>query len=153
MMKREELVDYHIKGAWHAIARMYNQYAMQHNITTSIGFVLLNIDSQEGTPATRIAPLMGMEARSLTRILKTMENKKLIVKKKDVSDGRLVRIYLTPLGRKKQEIAKNTVKQFNQLIHERIPSEKLEVFREVIGRIHEIINTGEITKILNAEQN
>ena len=152
-MKREELVDYHIKGAWHAIARMYNQYAMQHNITTSIGFVLLNIDSDEGTPATRIAPLMGMEARSLTRILKTMENKKLIVKKKDVNDGRLVRIYLTGLGRKKQEIAKNTVKQFNQLIHERIPPEKLEVFREVIGRIHEIINTGEITKILNAEQN
>lgn len=150
-MKREELVDYHIKGAWHAIARMYNQYAMQHDITTSIGFVLLNIDSQEGTPATKIAPLMGLEARSLTRILKTMENKKLIEKKKDVSDGRLVRIYLTPKGKEKKEVARNTVKQFNQLIHQRIPAEHIEVFKEVIGRIHMIISSGEITKILNAE--
>ncbi|MFN8691449.1 MAG: MarR family transcriptional regulator, partial [Cyclobacteriaceae bacterium] len=24
-MKKEETVDYHIKTAWHAIARMYNQ--------------------------------------------------------------------------------------------------------------------------------
>lgn len=150
-MKREDLVDYHIKGAWHAIARMYNQYAMQHNITTSIGFVLLNIDSAEGTPATKIAPLMGMEARSLTRILKSMENKKLILKKRDASDGRLVRIFLTSQGREKQEVAKNTVRQFNRLIHEKIPHEKLEVFREVISRIHEIIGAGELMKILNAE--
>jgi DNA-binding MarR family transcriptional regulator len=151
IMKREDLVDYHIKGAWHAIARMYNQYAMQHKITTSIGFVLLNIDSNEGTPATKIAPLMGMEARSLTRILKSMENKKLIRKKRDAIDGRLVRIYLTPQGKEKQEIAKNTVRQFNRLIHDRIPHEKLEVFREVIGRIHETIDQGELMKILNAE--
>ena len=151
MMKREDLVDYHIQGAWHAIARMYNQYAMQHKITTSIGFVLLNIDSNEGTPATKIAPLMGMEARSLTRILKSMEKKKLIRKKRDARDGRLVRIYLTPQGREKQEIAKNTVRQFNRLIHDRIPHAKLEVFREVIGRIHEIIDQGELMKILNAE--
>ncbi|MBR9998640.1 MAG: MarR family transcriptional regulator [Cyclobacteriaceae bacterium] len=150
-MKREDLIDYHIKGAWHAVARMYNQYAMQHHITTSIGFVLLNIDSEEGTPATKIAPLMGMEARSLTRILKSMENKQLIVRKRDLNDGRLVKIFLTPLGRKKQEIAKKTVRTFNQLIHQKIPREKLEVFREVIGKIHEIISTGEITKILNAE--
>ncbi|MGB5928950.1 MAG: MarR family transcriptional regulator, partial [Cyclobacteriaceae bacterium] len=49
-MKREESVDYNIKAAWHAIARMYNQQAVKHDITTSIGFVLLNIDSSEGTP-------------------------------------------------------------------------------------------------------
>jgi DNA-binding MarR family transcriptional regulator len=80
-----------------------------------------------------------------------MEKKKLIVKKKDENDGRLVRILLTPLGKKKQDIAKHTVKMFNQQIAQGIPDAKLEVFREVIGRIHEIINSGEIMKILNAE--
>jgi DNA-binding MarR family transcriptional regulator len=150
-MKKEELIDYHIKAAWHAISRMYNQYAIQHNITSSMGFVLLNIDSHEGTPATKIAPLMGMEARSLTRILKSMEKKKLIERKRDLNDGRLVKIFLTPLGLKKQEIAKNTVKAFNQLIHGRIPKEKLEVFKEVIEQIHQIINTGEIKRNLNAD--
>ncbi len=148
-MKREELIDYPIKAAWHAIARMYNQYAIRHHITTSMGFVLLNIDAQEGTPATKIAPLMGMEARSLTRILKSMEKKKLIIRKRDSSDGRLVKIFLTPLGSTKQEIAKNTVRSFNQLIHNRIPKEKLQVFTEVIEQIQDIIQKEEIKKNIN----
>ena len=87
-MDKKELIDYSIKATWHSVARLYNQYAVKHNITTSMAFVLLNIDSKEGTHATKIAPLMGMEARSLTRILKSMENKKLITRKKDAADGR-----------------------------------------------------------------
>lgn len=79
-MKREESIDYNIKAAWHAISRMYNQQAVKYGITTSIGFVLLNINSKEGTPATKIAPLMGLESRSLTRMLKSMEEKGLIYK-------------------------------------------------------------------------
>ena len=45
-MKPEETVDYNIKVAWHAISRMYNTQAAQNDITTSIGFVLLNIDQE-----------------------------------------------------------------------------------------------------------
>jgi len=115
-----------------------------------MGFVLLNIDAHEGTPATKIAPLMGMEARSLTRILKSMEIKKLIFRRRDSTDGRLVKIFLTPLGIKKQHIAKNTVRSFNQLIHDRIPEEKLKVFREVIEQIQEIIQTDDMKRKLNA---
>ena len=59
-MKPEETVDYNIKVAWHAISRMYNTQAARYDITTSIGFVLLNIDQELGTPATKIAPLLGL---------------------------------------------------------------------------------------------
>jgi MarR family transcriptional regulator, organic hydroperoxide resistance regulator len=51
-MRREDTVDYNIKAVWHAVARMYNQQAAKHDITMSMGFVLLNINSEEGTPAT-----------------------------------------------------------------------------------------------------
>jgi DNA-binding MarR family transcriptional regulator len=77
-MTPEETVDYNIKVAWHAISRMYNTQAAKHDITTSIGFVLLNIDQENGTPATKIAPLLGLETRSLTRILRSMEERGLI---------------------------------------------------------------------------
>ena len=30
-MKREETIDYHIRSAWHAISRMYNQRAQKYN--------------------------------------------------------------------------------------------------------------------------
>ena len=85
-MKREETVDFQIKAAWHAIARMYNQQALKYGGTMSIGFALLNIHTEEGTPATKIAPLMGLEARSLTRLLNSMEEKGLIYRVTDKFD-------------------------------------------------------------------
>ena len=105
-MKKEQTIDFNIKIAWHAISRMYSQYGQKFEISPSTGFVLLNIDSNEGTPATKIAPLMGLETRSLTRILKAMESKKWIMRQKDTLDGRSVRIFLTTLGKQKREISR-----------------------------------------------
>lgn len=138
-MKREETVDYNIKAAWHAIYRMYNQKAIKNDITTSIGFVLLNIQSEEGTPATKIAPLMGLEARSLTRMLKTMEKKGLIYKAPDLIDKRSVRIFLTPLGKEKKIISSKTVKDFNNEVRAIVSEEKLKTFFEVIQDINKVI--------------
>ena len=138
-MRREETVDYNIKAAWHAIARMYNQQAVKHDITMSMGFVLLNINSEHGTPATKIAPLMGLEARSLTRLLKSMEEKGLVYREADASDKRLVRIVLTKEGRRKKEKARETVLRFNQVVRDQIEVGKLSVFFEVLQQISRII--------------
>ncbi|RTQ53500.1 MarR family transcriptional regulator [Hymenobacter gummosus] len=143
-MKPEETVDYNIKVAWHAISRMYNVQAAKHDITTSIGFVLLNIDQENGTPATKIAPLLGLETRSLTRILRSMEEKGLIYKQADQQDKRSVRIFLTEEGLTKKEVSRQTVRQFNQKIREKVPAEQLEVFFRVVGQINGLIDSKSI---------
>jgi DNA-binding MarR family transcriptional regulator len=143
-MRREETVDFNIKAAWHAIARMYNQQAGKHDITMSMGFVLLNISSEHGTPATKIAPLMGLEARSLTRLLRSMEEKGLIYREADSSDKRLVRILLTKEGKKKKERSRETVLKFNETVREQIEEHKLNVFFEVLQRISKIIEKNNI---------
>jgi DNA-binding MarR family transcriptional regulator len=134
-MKPEETVDYNIKVAWHAISRMYNTQAAQNDITTSIGFVLLNIDQENGTPATKIAPLLGLETRSLTRILRSMEEKGLIYKQADSVDKRSVRIFLTPLGLEKKEVSRQTVRHFNKKVREKIPQSQLDVFFKVTSQL------------------
>ena len=138
-MKPEETVDYNIKVAWHAISRMYNTQAAQNDITTSIGFVLLNIDQEKGTPATKIAPLLGLETRSLTRILRSMEEKGLIYKQADSVDKRSVRIFLTELGLEKKEVSRQTVRHFNLKIREKIPQSQLDVFFKVAAQITSMI--------------
>ena len=138
-MRREETVDYAIKAAWHAIARMYNQQAGKHDITMSMGFVLLNIHSDEGTPATKIAPLMGLEARSLSRLLRTMEEKGLIYREADPKDRRMVRIVLTRDGKKKKEKSRETVLRFNEAVRSQIDSRRLNVFFEVLQEIQQLI--------------
>lgn len=143
-MKPKETVDYNVKALWHSISRMYNVQAAKYEITTSIGFVLLNIDINEGTPATKIAPLLGLEARSLTRMLKALEEKKLIYKMPDEKDKRSVRIFLTEKGKEKRDISRDVVKRFNFFIHENIPQEKLDVFFEVIDNINNLIDSKQI---------
>ncbi len=138
-MKREETVDYHIKSAWHAISRMYNQQAAEEGFTTAIGFVLININSKEGTPATKIAPLIGLETRSLTRMLKTMEEKGLIFKKADPVDKRSVRIFLTEEGKEKKERSINTIMDFNQHVREMVSEEELDTFFGVFSKIQLVI--------------
>lgn len=146
-MRREETVDYSIKAAWHAIARMYNQQASKLDITMSMGFVLLNIHA-EGTPATKIAPLMGLEARSLTRLLKSMEEKGLIYREADANDKRLVRIVLTKEGKKKREKSRETVLRFNNVVREQIEGDKLNTFFQVLREIQKIIEGNNIyTKV------
>ena len=129
-MRKEETVDYHIRSAWHAIARMYNQEAARYDATMAIGFVLLNIDGEEGTPATKIAPQMGLEPRSLTRILKTLEEKKAIYREVDKTDKRSVRIFLTAEGKQARERSRQTVLRFNEVVQKQIPEEKLKILME-----------------------
>lgn len=143
-MRREETVDFHLKTAWHAISRMYNQQAMKYGGTMSIGFALLNIHTEEGTPATKIGPLMGLEARSLTRLLKSMEEKGLIIRKTDEADKRSVRILLTREGKKRREKARETVLRFNEAVREVVPERKLEVFFDVVQHINRMIERSEI---------
>ncbi len=131
--------DFDIKTTWLAIAKMYNIRAQKEDITTNIGFALIHIDEEIGTPATKIAPLMGMEPRSLTRMLTNLEEKGLIYKKSGERDGRIVRIFLTELGKEKQKVAKEVVLNFNKAIYDKIPPQKLEGFFEVMDDINELV--------------
>lgn len=148
-MRKEKTIDFHIKWAWHSISRMYNTYAAQYDMTMAVGYVLLNIDLDKGTPATKIAPLLGMEPRSLVRMLKSLEEKGLIRRDMDGTDKRFVRIMLTEKGKSKREEARAGVIQFNEIIREKIPAEKLSVFLEVIKEINTLVDSeNQRTKIV-----
>lgn len=146
-MKPEETVDYHIRAAWYGFFRMYNQEAAKHGFTTSIGFVLLNLHFREGTPATKIAPLMGMESRSLSRMLKNMEEQGLIRKEQAENDKRSVLIYLTEKGLEKREISRLTVRGFNEQLSSKITSEEFKTFVNVMNKINSQIESHTEVKI------
>ncbi len=143
IQEKKRAIDFDIKVAWLAIARMYNSKAADFGITTNIGFVLLHIDEVNGTPATKIAPLMGMESRSLTRMLARLEEKQLIYRQDDPTDRRVVRIFLTEEGIKAKVTTKEVVINFNKALYQHIPLEDLDTFFRVMDRIHDVINSYE----------
>jgi DNA-binding MarR family transcriptional regulator len=138
-MKQGETICYQFKVIWHAISRMYNEEGTKHGLTATVGYVLLNIDTKEGTPATKIGPLLGMEPTSMSRMFNNMEKDQLIIREKDLVDKRSVKIKLTDKGKEKRQIAKKVVKKFNAVLENEIEQEKLKAFYEVASEINSII--------------
>lgn len=141
---KEKTIDYILRATWQSVARMYNEEASKFEGSMAIGFALLSIDKEEGTPSNYISNRMGMEPTSLTRTLKTLEEKGLIYREKNPIDGRGVLIYLTELGREKRKLSKATVLRFNDVVKQHINEEKLKHFAEVADIINELITEKKI---------
>ena len=140
-MKSTETFDFHIRWAWYKISRLYNSIAQEHGVNMSVGYALLKIDPENGTPSTKLGPLMGMESRSLTRTLKSMEEEKLIVRNPDLKDKRIIRIVLTEFGVEQREIAKKVVIDFNTIIDGKLSDAEKENFFSSIGKINEVLES------------
>ena len=150
-MRPEETIDFHVKYTWQNISKMYNEWASGFGGTMAVGFILLNIDIENGTPSTALGPKMGMESTSLSRILKNMEEKELIFRKPNPNDGRGVLVCLTEFGLEKREDAKDAVLLFNNSIFENIQKKDLEAFFRVTNKVNELITNKEI--FLRHEEN
>ncbi len=143
-MEKEFSIDHQLRATWQAVAKMYNEQAETFDSTMAMAFVILNIDYENGTPSTSLGPLMGMEATSLSRILKSMEEKGAIYREKNPNDGRGVLIKLTDLGKEKREDAKIAVLRFNEVIRQNVTEEELDSFFKVTKKINKLISEGNI---------
>ena len=141
---KEKTIDYVLRTTWLAVQRMYNEEASDYGITMATGFTLLSVDPQNGTPSTALGPKMGMEATSLSRILKTLESMRLIERLPNPNDGRGVLIHLTDSGLKNREEVKQNVLKFNNVIKNEISEQKLEHFYEVSDCIMNLISNKKI---------
>ena len=136
MSKRHtETIDSKLKTAWQVVSRMYNAEASLHDLTIAMGHFLLNIDSHEGSYGSDIAPLLGMESTSLSRITLSLEKKKLIQRIPDKDDKRKIKIKLTAKGKAAKELAKNVVRNFNHMVEIKIGKDKVESFYKTMDEI------------------
>lgn len=138
-MDKTQSIDHQLRATWQAVAKLYNERAAKHDSTMATAFVLLNIDYENGTPSTALGPSMGMEPTSLSRILKTMEEKGAIIREKNPTDGRSVIIKLTDYGKKMREVSRESVIIFNNAIREHITEEELGTFFKVTSTINKLI--------------
>ena len=143
-MRPEETIDFHFKYTWQNISKMYNEVASGFGGTMAVGFILLSIDIDHGTPSTALGPKMGMESTSLSRILKNMEEKELIFRKPNPNDGRGVLVCLTEFGVEKRDDAREAVLRFNNTVFNKVNKKDLDAFFRVANSINELINNKEI---------
>ena len=129
-----------------AVQKMYNEEAGTKGSTMATGFALISIDPENGTPSTALGPKMGIEATSLSRTLKKMEQQGLIDRKPNPEDGRGVLIHLTSFGKEMREFSKGVVLRFDEAVQEQIPEEDIKIFKKVASTITELISNKNIYK-------
>lgn len=138
MSHNELAIDQFLRSTWLSVQKMYNEQASKFNSTMVMGFTLLSIDPKNGTPSTSLGPKMGIEPTSLSRTLKNLEERGLIIRKPNPEDGRSVLIVLTEDGLKMRDVSKEVVLNFYEAIDDKISLEELAIFYKVLQKINAI---------------
>ncbi len=136
-MKPEETVDYFLKIVWQSVANKYNQIAAEYGITQALGYMLINIH-EDGTTVSQIANLTGVKSTSLSRMLKNMEDLGLIYRKADKLDKRSVKIFLTPFGVGKRQVAKDVVRKFNEYLNSHLSDKERMQLIKSLNKINQL---------------
>jgi len=139
-VKQQETIDYFLKIVWQNVANRYNQLVTDFGITQSIGYLLINIDEQEGTTVSQAAALLGLKSTSLSRMLSQLEQGGLIYRESNAGDKRSVKIYLTDLGKEKRHLARGVVKQFNNYLNEHIKESDKAHLIELLKKVNQLTN-------------
>ena len=137
-MDAQETIDFQLRWGWSKLARLYSGLAESHGISMSVGYALLSIE-REGTPSTKLGPRMGMEATSLSRTLKSMEDRGLIERRQDEHDRRSVRVFLTEDGVKARRQIRDLVIQLNARLHELLGENAVHQLLQGLARLNELL--------------
>ena len=136
---KHKTIDHILRSVWMAVSKMYQEEALKLDSTMATGFTLISIDPEQGSPSTALGPKMGMEATSLSRILKSMEERGLIIRKPHPEDGRSVLICLTEFGQEMREYSKDIVLGFDQMVRHKISEADLKIFSRVAESIMDLV--------------
>ena len=137
-VKHQETIDYFLKIVWQTVANRYNQLVTEFGITQSIGYLLINIDEVEGTTVSQAAALLGLKSTSLSRMLSQLEKTGLIYRELNQGDKRSVKIYLTPLGKEKRQMARAVVKEFNNYLNDHIKEADKQYLINLLKKINQL---------------
>ena len=117
-----------IRSSWIELFKFYNDQASKEGGTLSMAFVLLTINEKYGSPVTKIAPRMNMEPNSLSRILKSLEEKGYVLKRKNSEDKRKVYVSLTDSGLKLRDMASEKLFALEKVIKAKVSNSDLRSF-------------------------
>ena len=92
--------------------------------------VLFQLNRKDGVTQDEIAVELGMDKGAITRILQSLLQKQMVERKKDGTDRRCNRIFLTALGRETKEPVRQAKDSWNNILTKNMTEqEKKELVR------------------------
>ena len=134
----QQVLLYHLRSNWLSVSKLFNDLAKEYDSTLAMAFALLAID-EDGTPVTKIAPRMGLEPNSLSRLLNTLEEKGAIMRVNSTKDQRKVFVHLTEYGKQLRIIAIQTTFVVENEITKDLTPEERSLVLKIMQNISKVI--------------
>lgn len=145
------LNEYQCAGRWFSV--LYRQFQIfingemrEHGINSTEYICLINIEAGQKVNQKHFADVLFIDNAIITRSLKSLEQKKLIKREKSDSDKRETLITLTKEGLITQDICKEILKKWADIVYKNMSIEQKELMIELLAHISQnvlSINKGE----------
>ena len=134
----EQALFFLIKRTSKAFRRRLNRSLSEagHDITGEQWRILRCLWYKDGLRQQDLAERVNKDKTSITRIIDSMEKRDLVVRIPDRLDRRQKLIYMTNKGKRLREESMKVVKKTSLEAQQGIESEHLDVFRDVLTKIH-----------------
>jgi DNA-binding MarR family transcriptional regulator len=139
---REEPLGFALGAAARKLAKFYTQALASHSLTPSQLFLLRQLWFEDGLPLRDLGVRAQLDATSITWLVDQLEQASLVERKRNDTDRRIVRVWLTEAGRQTQtELAPALVRWEDTLHQGLLPHhtpDEIAAFRRVLATL---INT------------
>src|SRR3989442_2894709 len=96
------------------------------------GSVLLPLFEEDGLRLSELAARSRLSKQAMTTLVRTLEARRLIVRRPDPDDGRAARVYLTPRARRFQATAEHVLATLDRRVEQRLSRDRLDALREAV---------------------
>jgi homoprotocatechuate degradation regulator HpaR len=119
-----------VLGAKESVIAPMRPKLREHDITEPQWRVMRVLNDRGATDATCLSDVSLLHGPSVTRILRDLEQRKLVVREPDANDGRRSLVALTPEGRRIVKIISRDVLRVMRKYAERFGAQRLERLTE-----------------------
>ena len=144
---REEPLGFALGAAARKLAKFYVQALAGSPLTPSQLFLLRQLWFEDGLPLRDLALRAQLDATSTTWLVDQLEQAGLVERRRNDTDRRLVRVWLTEAGRKTQAALVPELSRWENALYEGLlphhPPEEIAAFRRVLATLINILPEGD----------
>ncbi len=97
--------------------------------------VLCTVCVQDGMTQSEIADQLALQGATVTNMLQRMEESGLVVRRRDPTDNRLVRVYVTDLGREKEKMIHEQFLDMQSVVFKDMSEDDRATLRRLLGQV------------------
>lgn len=131
------IVGFHLRLAHGAVYRHFSETFTDLGLTQKQVSILWLINDRPDIAQTGLAQLMRMDRATTMAIVNRLQARKLLLRGKSPTDGRMQTLNLTDAGRDILEGAKLAIRDHEAWLKSRFTDEEVSTLIELLTRIHE----------------